>query len=449
MDVRRTIVLVGAMAVIMGGAVIALLLTGGNERADAANLDGEWRSRGYGWIWSIKGGKITSYDVTENFCIRHKKNDTPRNAVKRIRPDSNGESFRIALDGPSYSIAFDRIAALPASCAADVDTGPDAIFRVVSETFAANYAFFGVRNIDWASLVSRYEGRIDAGMDDEDLFLTLSDMLAPIDDSHVGLEGEVDDEDRSFEPPSQERAAPALAREHAETVGYWTRGIGPKLVTSRLYRAGGNDVRYGLIGEDIGYIRIRSIGSDLREAAEDGMSHARGLFKDAAALIVDLTGNGGGYDGVARRFATLLAAAPVVGYYKYPGDAEGAEPQPVSVEPAEARLFSGPIILVTDRETISAAEILVMCLRALPNVIHIGEATQGSLSDILQKTLPNGWTLNLSNEVYLDSEKEAWEGVGIPPHIEFIVHKADAVQGDHEAAARAVIDFVTRQQSKS
>jgi carboxyl-terminal processing protease len=104
---------------------------------------------------------------------------------------------------------------------------------------------------------------------------------------------------------------------------------------------------------------------------------------------------------------------------------------------------------VTDRETISAAEILTMCLRALPNVTHIGEATRGSLSDILTKDLPNGWTLNLSNEVYLDSERKGWEGKGIPPHTEFMVHAEDTAPGDSEAAARAMISHVLAEARKS
>ena len=62
-----------------------------------------------------------------------------------------------------------------------------------------------------------------------------------------------------------------------------------------------------------------------------------------------------------------------------------------------------------------------MALRAMPQVTHIGEPTRGALSDVLNKTLPNGWTLELSNEVFTDHTGELWEARGIPPHVPMIV----------------------------
>ena len=60
-------------------------------------------------------------------------------------------------------------------------------------------------------------------------------------------------------------------------------------------------------------------------------------------------------------------------------------------------------------------------MRALPNVTHYGEPTFGALSDILGKTLPNGWGLSLSNEHYVDVAGEAWEGRGIAPEVPIVL----------------------------
>jgi carboxyl-terminal processing protease len=447
--VGRKFVVAGAIAAGAVVAAIALFPAGGNEPAASAGVEGEWRSRGYGWIWSISDGRITSYDHSASFCTRRRRNDVSRRVLGKIRPGPDGRSFTVALDDPTYSITFDRIDGLPDSCTDDPDTDEETIFRMVSEIFAEHYAFFEERNVDWRARVSEYDQKVDSDTDDEELFSFLTEMIAPIDDGHVGLDGKVDGDRRSFEPQAAARQTPSPALERAREIGYWTRGVGPGLVTGRLREAGGDDVRYGLIGEDIGYIQIRSIGGDLRDAAESGMDHARELFKDAKALIIDLTGNGGGYDLIARQFTSLLARERTVGYYKYPGDAADAAPQPIAIEPGEKLLFGGPVFVVTDRETISAAEILTMCLRALPNVTHIGEATRGSLSDILTKDLPNGWSLNLSNEVYLDAARKAWEGKGIRPHMDFMVHTEDTAPGDPEAAARAMIDHVLGEARKS
>ena len=58
-----------------------------------------------------------------------------------------------------------------------------------------------------------------------------------------------------------------------------------------------------------------------------------------------------------------------------------------------------------------------MALRTLPNAILIGQPTQGALSDVLSKTLPNGWTFGLSNEIYATAGGATPEVSGVMPHI--------------------------------
>ncbi|MCB1590330.1 MAG: hypothetical protein KDI56_15575, partial [Xanthomonadales bacterium] len=74
-----------------------------------------------------------------------------------------------------------------------------------------------------------------------------------------------------------------------------------------------------------------------------------------------------------------------------------------------------PVYLLTSDITVSGGEILTLALRALPQVIHVGAATRGALSDILEKPLGEGWVLTLSNEVYRDTQGQLWEGRGIEP----------------------------------
>ena len=49
---------------------------------------------------------------------------------------------------------------------------------------------------------------------------------------------------------------------------------------------------------------------------------------------------------------------------------------------------------------------------------RIGESTQGILSDMMQRHLPNGWKINLSNELYEAADGVLYEDCGIPPHVE-------------------------------
>ena len=87
------------------------------------------------------------------------------------------------------------------------------------------------------------------------------------------------------------------------------------------------------------------------------------------------------------------------------------------MEPGGCRKFAGPIVVLTGERTTSAAEALVMRLRVLPQAIVMGQPTQGAHSDVLSRTLPNGWRLGLSNEVYTLADGHVYEGLGIPPTI--------------------------------
>jgi carboxyl-terminal processing protease len=154
--------------------------------------------------------------------------------------------------------------------------------------------------------------------------------------------------------------------------------------------------------------------------------------------------NDGGLDSFARRIARRFAAEPTVAYSKYAGDYDGDRPQEIVLQPPERPRYLGPVYLITSHDTISAAEVFAMAMRALPNVVHLGETTDGSLSDELWKTLPNGWVLSLSNEIYLDSDGKAWEGKGIPPEFRLEMSDEDDATDEDRQSVRDVLAFIRK-----
>ena len=95
--------------------------------------------------------------------------------------------------------------------------------------------------------------------------------------------------------------------------------------------------------------------------------------------------------------------------------AGGGETTPVTVgiDPMGER-YSGRIILMTSGGTVSAGEIFAISMRALPQVTIFGQPTMGILSDILGRTLPNGWQIGMSNEIYRTMDNELFESTGVP-----------------------------------
>jgi len=413
------------------------------------NFDGVWRSRGYGWIWSIKNGRVKAYEESGDFCMNSpRRNFDVDRADTQLDPD--GSVFRLLDEDDQYLYIFDRIESIPAPCLATSSSDPISVLDAAVKTLDAHYAFFGQRNIDWAKAVEAAEARVTSTTTDLDLFRAISRVLSNFRDSHVSLEGTVEDEEIEFEPAAQ--AAPrrkavseasATPSTAADWPSYWNPAVIEELLGDTAETALDGEMTYGLIDGDIGYLSIRSMSGYSHREADRATEKALELFRDAKAVIVDVSRNDGGYDMSAKRIAGHFARERTLAYSKYAGDSSVAvEPQPNYLEPRGDNYFAGPVYLLTSETTVSAAEIFVMAMRALPNVTQIGETTDGSLSDILSKPLPNGWLLNLSNEVYLDSNGAAWEGKGIPPKITFDVRQNARASNQDIAAARQLIDSI-------
>ena len=196
--------------------------------------------------------------------------------------------------------------------------------------------------------------------------------------------------------------------------------------------AGDNNLFHGWASENAGYLNIRSMigfaeaGGDERDALNGALDQILETYEDADALIVDLRFNQGGLDSNARLIADRFADQRRYAFAKQArnGDAFTA-PQAYYLEPGGGIRFSKPVIVLTSRLTFSAAETLIIYLRTLPNVTVIGERTGGGLSDRMTRELPNGWIFSLSHQQRLAADGRVYEGVGLPPDIEFAFTPAD------------------------
>lgn len=419
-------------------------------------LEGVWASQGYGFVLDVGAEQFQLYDVVEEYCAPNEEFAGPVEALAPFRIAKDGGSVRIAPDDPAYLYTFDRVDGLPETCGAAADTSPAFVFDVFDRLFREHYAFFEERSVDWPALVDAARTSISDDMSEEELFAVLRGLVESIDDGHVSLTGEIGGEihrartgqGRTFSQVVELGLAEGLARDEAGAL--WRRAYGAEIQDEILggngFVTGNERIRYGTIGDDIGYLAVIVEGGygtdDDHAAIEDILDEILPTFSGAEAVIIDLSINHGGHDGVSRQIARRFAAEQTLGYSKYAGDAAGAVAQDVLIRPNDAPSFHGPVYLLTSNHTVSAGEILVMSLRALPNVTHVGEATRGALSDILLKTLPNGWSLGMSNEVYLDHEGVLWEGRGIAPEIAIEVWDQDDPSAGHKAAVDEVVAMI-------
>jgi C-terminal processing protease CtpA/Prc len=211
------------------------------------------------------------------------------------------------------------------------------------------------------------------------------------------------------------------------------------------------EVAFGLLAGDIGYLRINGFA----DYANDGdfwagMAELETALDDIFSqsfngLVIDIRANDGGSDLYGLAVASRLTQTPYPAYTiearSNPTDpTQWTTGQPILVQSSLCPGYDGPVILLTSRYSVSAAETFTMALMGrTPEVRRLGENTQGVFSVVLVHILPNGWWFGLQNERFLTGDGLTFDGAGIPPHINVsIFPPSDLAAGQDSALATAV-----------
>ena len=423
----------------------------------AKAAEGAWRSRGYGYLLTVSDGGLRLHHEIAAGCYADPMESAELLEIfgyGRAGPNAKTHSF-----GPpgETQILFDRIDRLPAPCEQKRAWDAPEVFDVFAATFAEHYAFFAERGVDWPARVQAGRAKVAPGMPEGALFDVLSKMLEGLGDAHVELSAEIGGEARTFEEPHSRTLALLSARARAEGrpvkeverawLGAYRDGILQRILGGKGRQIANDRIFWGFAGPQLGYLNVVTMGGfdegspeKERAALESALDEALPAFQGASAVIVDVTNNRGGYDFVARAIASRFAAKKTLAYAKTAYRAEGVEPQAFYVEPSPKARFTGRVYLLTSDVTVSAGEVFTLSMRALPNVVHYGTPTRGAFSDVLVKPLPNGWTVNLSNEIYRDAKGQVFEAKGIPPTESFDFFPEQDLSNGHASAVRRLVE---------
>ena len=283
---------------------------------------------------------------------------------------------------------------------------PEKNFEHLWKTYDRNYALFGVKHIDWDALYKVYRPRVTPKTTDDELFQIMSDMLGNLNDNHVGLSspkrrfqsgilGQMKMEDFSLDLVKQK----------------YLKGKSKQLVDGLF--------DYGWLTDSIGYFHFRGFGRmEQTQAAVDEIIKE---FKNSKAIVVDVRANGGGDDRVGKLIADRFADRKRL--YMKTAIRNGSRHDDFTpwkywyVEPDGPVQFTKPVILLTHRFSVSAAENFALAMRMLPNVTVVGDATSGVFADVYGDRLPNGWSFRVSFKLFVDPTDFCWEGIGVPSDI--------------------------------
>lgn len=289
---------------------------------------------------------------------------------------------------------------------AEPENNPEAIFENFWKTFDEEYAVFEERGLDWDDQYAAFRPSVTASTTDDELFAILTQMVVPLDDGHVTVTAPGREFFTSNEIRRQ-KTDDALFNRDTIMQNYLEPGFEVSEDTGYVYGK--------IKGENVGYIFFRYVGDNffiLHDFLEK--------YSEVNGYIIDLRHNDGGdftycYSEIGRlvdqerlafRSKTKNGTGPedFTDWYDWSVKSEG-------------EYVNKPIIVLTDRYTISAGERATMGFNVLPNVTTVGDTTNGAHGTLIGRELANGWFYTLVTQKVELPDGLSYEGVGLAPDV--------------------------------
>jgi hypothetical protein len=442
--------------------------------ASEPGLEGLWAADGYGYVIEIEGEQLQFYEVSSVSCIptlsgelqsgdAESDEDAGLEALAQIPmgdlelrmqvlASASPDEKRFHVEGTASSVIARRISELPTNCEAAQPDTAEATFDVLWQTYFEHYPFFAMKEVDWEAVRREYRPQVTADTTDEELFEILQRMIEPLQDAHTFLYAPSLEngwfEGKRLDPNPLTGEDQARSAEIVET----------EYLRSPLQQWLNEQVAFAMLDGEVGYLRISSfIGytddGDFQaehEALEAALDEIFDESENLKGLVIDIRLNDGGWDGHGLAIASRLTKSEYLAYSKQarndPTDPDHwTIPQPSLVRPSSRPGYLGPVVLLTGRDSISGAETFTMALGGrTPEVIRIGENTQGVFSDVPFRTLPNGWLFGVPNERYLTEGGQSFDGHGIPPDIAVPVFPPSDLESGTDGALEKALELLQR-----
>ncbi|KID55416.1 hypothetical protein JF50_21465 [Pseudoalteromonas luteoviolacea] len=458
----------------------SLLLVGCQDnqdhRSDLQHSAGLWHKPGYGAALQITMNRVLSYQYNSYGCIEistqtHHAAKKTLSSITMLKPNR----LRIQHHGAVFPHHYTQLDRLPAQCESPITVSstvpPSQVFDYFWHAFNDYYAFFSLKDLDWQAQYQQYRGQVKDTMSDEALFHLLSEMIAPLHDMHVTLsspnqhffahkpapiftaikqdaallriQGNPHDLNRLFK--DYQIKSQRISQQYLVT----------ESVKTRPEHSDNATAMWGKTASNVGVLVLNNFTAfatkeDATEiqhlnSARTMMDTVMADLKETEAMIIDIRHNIGGNDAIPLAIANYFANRNVLAFNKQAINTAGLG-MPVRQQlQAKSSAYTQPIYLLTSQLTASAAEVFTMAMAQLPHVTLVGEETAGALSAALHLTLPNGWQLSLSNEVYRNAQGDMFEHSGFIPEY----HVPAFSQYDLEMQRFETYDFVLNKLNKA
>jgi len=310
---------------------------------------------------------------------------------------------------------------------------PETNFELLWNDFDKHYGLFVARGTNWDSLYSVYRPQVTATTTDLELWDIMTSLIEHLDDNHTFLYDE--NRDEFYESGS---ALNDLAEEQFDkdqTLNAFVENL--------TDLTGDKEFSYGkLKNHDVGYIymgRFENLNpEDIDKVIDD--------LKDHEAIIFDIRNNGGGTDAVGARIAGAFADSEQFIYTvenrNGPEHDDFEEPRKYFSKKEGDEQFTKPVIVLTDRFTVSAAEIFMLHMKSFDHVYQIGDATSGDFSDgSIIRFLPNGWLYRYSIQQFLLPDGSSLDGIGHVPD-DYIINTVEDIAAGKDVVMDRAFEYL-------
>ncbi|MEQ9413041.1 MAG: S41 family peptidase, partial [Cyclobacteriaceae bacterium] len=250
----------------------------------------------------------------------------------------------------------------------DEQNSPENNFELLWSDLDRSYSLFQAKNINWQELYDEYRPQVNSNTSNEEFWVIFSELLEHLDDSHVTLYSE---NEKSF-------FISGYTLNEQSKKEYSKELITTKYLENRIEIESEDNLSYGKIkNEDIGYIYLGGEGGENPGVIDKII----GALKGHKAIIVDVRQNTGGDDRYSLRISGAFADNESIVYSVQTRNGinhnDFDEKTFYSTSKEGDAQFLKPVVLLTDRRTISAGETFCLQMKSFGHVTQIGDTTAG------------------------------------------------------------------------
>lgn len=313
---------------------------------------------------------------------------------------------------------------------------PQNNFEILWTDFDEHYGLFKARNIDWDSVYTVYRPLVTNTTTDDELYDIFVSMLSLLDDSHtfIGINS-----DKYYTSGGENRdqieaelSLDLLKQKYLGNLKEIAIEHDPDLPHF-----------YGNIkNKNIGYINLQFVLADDNNFMDDILTD----IDHYKAIILDLRNNNGGDDQIAAEIAGRFASSEQLIYTVEektgPNPNDFDEPIAYHSEKRGSQNYTKPVIVLTDNNTISGAEVLLIHLNSFDHVVQMGDTTSGDFSDAsMRRFLPNGWQYQYSFQQFLLADGRSLDGLGHVPDVQ-IRNTENDINSGNDVVIEHAIDYL-------